>query len=534
VVVHYHPEAERTARIVAKIADEVWDPITSLYEYEPEEVHYIIKDIDDFSNGATYFFDNRIEIWASALDFDLRGSHNWLRNVISHEFTHLVQIQAGIKFGRTIPAFYIQYLNYEDKRRPDILYGFPNFIASYPIAGINVPAWLAEGTAQYMRKEFNYDNWDTHRDMILRSYALDNKMLTWNQMGVFEKTSLGNESVYNSGFALTNYIAQKYGEDKLREVSKKLGKLTIFTVDAAFKEVLGKDGNEIYDEWSAFLKADYNKRTQAVKENLVTGELLRDEGFGNFYPSFSHDGKKMIYASNKQEDYFGLSSIFLYDFETKTEKELESNIRSTATFLPGDEKIIYAKLTEENKFGANIHDLFIYDINDDDETRLTYGLRANQPKVSHDGKKIAFVFQKDGTQNLGIVDIDGKNFQALTTFTNGEQVFNPSFSPDNKRIIFDYSYHHGRDLAIVNVDGSNYAYVLNSQSDERNAVFSGNDKIIYADDETGIFNLYEYDLKTKTKRKITNVTGGAFYPDVNNNGDVIYAGYTSGGYKIFY
>ena len=89
-VVHYHEGAERTARVITKILDEVWQPITSLYEYEPETVHFVIKDLDDYSNGATYFFDNKIEIWASALDFDLRGAHNWLRNVISHEFTHMV------------------------------------------------------------------------------------------------------------------------------------------------------------------------------------------------------------------------------------------------------------------------------------------------------------------------------------------------------------------------------------------------------------------------------------------------------------
>ncbi len=58
---------------VCKIADEVWGPITSLYEYEPETVHFVIKDLDDYSNGATYFFDNKIEIWTSALDYDLRG-----------------------------------------------------------------------------------------------------------------------------------------------------------------------------------------------------------------------------------------------------------------------------------------------------------------------------------------------------------------------------------------------------------------------------------------------------------------------------
>ena len=92
IYVHYHEGAERTAKVIAKIADEVWEPITTLYGYEPDKVHYVIKDKDDYSNGATYFFDNKIEIWASALDFDLRGTHNWLRNVISHEFTHMVQI----------------------------------------------------------------------------------------------------------------------------------------------------------------------------------------------------------------------------------------------------------------------------------------------------------------------------------------------------------------------------------------------------------------------------------------------------------
>ncbi len=187
IEVHYHEGAERTARVVAKIADEIWDPICSLYGYEPDDVHYVIKDIDDYSNGATYFFDNKIEIWTSALDFDLRGAHNWLRNVISHEFTHLVQLQSAMKASRSIPAVFLQVLSYEDARRPDILYGFPNYVVSYPLATINVPAWFAEGTAQYMRKEFDYDNWDSHRDMILRSYVLDGNMLTWEQMGVFGK-----------------------------------------------------------------------------------------------------------------------------------------------------------------------------------------------------------------------------------------------------------------------------------------------------------------------------------------------------------
>ena len=383
VEVHFHEGAERTAQVVLKIADEVWDPICSLYDYEPDKVHYIIKDIDDYSNGATYFFDNKIEIWTSALDFDLRGAHNWLRNVISHEFTHMVQIQSAMKLNRGVPAFFLQVLMYEDERRPDILYGFPNVVISYPLATVNVPAWFAEGTAQYMRKEFNYDNWDSHRDMILRSYALDNNMLTWNEMGVFGKTSLGNESVYNSGFALTRYIAQKYGEDKLRDVTKALGKFGNFTIDAAFNDVLGKDGNEIYDEWSSFLKSDYKKRSEKIISNLIAGEQIAKDGFGNFYPNFSNDGKKVYYISNKSSDYFGPAGIYEFDLETKKEKNIVAGVRSTFSVIPDQNKIIYAKISDDNKNWYNVHDLFVYDLVTKDETRLTHNLRANNPSVSN-------------------------------------------------------------------------------------------------------------------------------------------------------
>ena len=232
----------------------------------------------------------------------------------------MVQLQAAMKLSRSVPAVFLQVLNYQEERRPDILYGYPNYVISYPIATVNVPAWFAEGTAQYMRQEFDYDNWDSHRDMILRSYVLDGNMLTWNEMGVFGKTSLGNESVYNSGFALTRYIAQQYGEDKLREITKKLGSIGNFTIDAAFEDVLGKDGNEIYTEWQNYLVEDYTKRIEKVRANLVEGDKIADKGFGNFYPTFSNDGKKIYYISNKSSDYFSPSSIYEYDIETKEEK----------------------------------------------------------------------------------------------------------------------------------------------------------------------------------------------------------------------
>ncbi|MCK6613135.1 MAG: biopolymer transporter Tol [Ignavibacteriaceae bacterium] len=533
-VVHYHKEAERTAKVTAKICDEIWEPITRLYGYEPETVHFVIKDIDDYSNGATYFFDNKIEIWTSALDFDLRGTHNWLRNVISHEFTHLVQIQAALKTGRRVPAVYLQWLNYEDKRRPDILYGFPNVIVSYPLATLNMPAWFAEGTAQYMREEFNYDYWDAHRDMILRSYVTGGNMLTWNQMGVFEKTSLGNESIYNSGFALTRFISQKYGEDKLREITNRLGVWSNFTIDAAIEDVLGITGRQLYNEWKSYLENYYKTALEPVRSNAVTGTQLNTEGFGNFYPVFADSGRKILYISNSGNDYMSLTSLYEYDLEKKQTKRITGPVRSTFGLFDSENKILYAKITDDNENWYNVHDLFVYDRKTEEETRLTFNLRANQPSLSHKKDKVVFVFQKDGTTNLATVNIDGTGFTQLTFFANGEQIYNPSFSPDDSRIIFDYSDFDNRDVAVYSFKTGKHDFLLEARNDERNAFFLNDTTVVFSADYNGIFNIHKFIINKGQIIQLTNVEGGAFMPAIDRNGDIAYSGYTSTGYKIFH
>ena len=162
----------------------------------------------------------KLSFMRPALDFELRGTHPWLWNVVTHEFTHIIQIQTAMKFGRKMPGIYFQWLGYEKESRPDVLYGYPNVIVSYPISGFVVPPWFAEGVAQYNNPALGYDTWDSHRDMILRMYMIDGNPLSWNEMAFFGKNSLGNESVYNSGFSLVGYIGQKYGDDKLQAISE--------------------------------------------------------------------------------------------------------------------------------------------------------------------------------------------------------------------------------------------------------------------------------------------------------------------------
>ncbi len=532
--INFHDGAERTAQVIARIAEDIYEPVTSLYNHEPDtKVSFVVKDYDDYSNGAAYFFDNKIEIWAPSLDFDLRGTHNWLRNVITHEFTHIIQIQTSMKFGRKVPGLYFQWLGYESERRTDVLYGFPNVVVSYPISGVVVPSWFAEGVSQYNRHELRYDYWDSHRDMILRMYALDGNMLTWDEMGVFGKTSLGNESAYNAGFAFVSYIADRYGEDKIPLISRNLSSFTEMTIDGAIERALGKSGRAVYDEWRDYIQRDYKERTKSISANSTPLDTIGFVGFGNFYPSFSPDGKTLAYVSNKESDYFGQSAIYAYDLATKKEKLIKTGVRTQFSWSLDGKKMYYSRISRDNPHWSNISDLYEYDIEQEDETRLTFAQRASSPALSPDGKTLAFVGSHDGTLNLFTCDVTGKNVRQVTTYVDGEQVYHPKWSPDGKNILFDYSIKDGRDIAIVSANGGEVTFLLQTPEDERDGTFNTDgSQIIFSSDKTGIANLYKLDLTTKNIEQLSNILGGAYMPALNQDGAIALANYTSSGYKM--
>ena len=531
--VHFHNGNERTAREVASIAESVYGPVTDLYAYRPEQkVHFVLLDYDDYSNGAAYFYDNKIQIWVPALDFELRGTHPWLQNVVTHEFTHIVQMQASMKWTRRVPAVYLQWLGYEAERRPDVLYGYPNVIVSYPVSGFVVPSWFAEGTAQYNHPDLRYDLWDTHRDMILRMHILEGRPLTWEQMAVFGKTSLGNESSYNAGFSIVQYIAGAYGDTAVVRIAKALGSAARVTIDGAVQDVLGISGQQLYDTWMAAKRVQYDSVRVSIAQTRTEGTLIAPDGFGNFHPVFSKDGSKIYYVSNAGEDFLSLSSIVEYDRATKKSKTIAPLVRSALSLSPDGRYLYYARITRDNPHWSAISDIYRYDLVDDDEQRLTHGQRAFSPSISPDGRRIAYTTGHDGTMNLATCDADGGNVRRLTNFAEGEQVYDPSWSTDAASIAFGFSRGHGRSIVIVDSSGFGMRS-LQVSGDARDPAFSPDGNWLYfAWDTTGRFNIYRKNTRTGSIEQVTQVLGGAFQPSVDSTGSVAFARYDASGYKI--
>ena len=571
-IIHFHQGTERTAIIVAKVAEEVHPLLCSLYDYHPKgKVHFIIKDTDDYSNGGAYFFDDKVEIWASNLDYIMRGTKNWLRDVVTHEYAHMISIQKMVKTNLYFPYGFLQVFGYEKERRKDVVRGFPNTVASYPISSISIPVWFAEGVAQHQVDGGRHDYRDPHREMILRDRILNNQMLTYNSMGVFGKDSHGNESAYNLGFSFVNYLTDRFGEKVLERITEASSRWNSFTFNGALKKATGIEGEVLYNDWVDSLKTVYTERTYTIRQNIVKGNPVELEGTANIYPVWSPDGNKIAYVSNKGQDYLSINSLILFDRITKKKKAISGLISSSLSWSGDGRYIAYAKQEFYKQYGSSFNDLFLYDVRNEKEIRLTMGLRGSNPDFNRDSKKICFVTETNGRHQLNVyhlpekleedfskkyyfdiengklsnqshaddpyyreVVIRGGWIEQLLPSNDSRQIYHPRWSNNDSSIVFDTATEYGRNLGVYDFKTKSFSMFLKAEEELRYPYFQPDSPYLYyAASTTGIYNIYRRNMKTGKTDLITNVTGGALMPAVNAKGELVYACYDSIGYKIY-
>lgn len=555
--IYYHQGLEKFAERATTAAEEAYGPVTSFYNFEPDEkVRLILKDTDDYANGAAYYYHNTIEIWVTNLDFGLRGTTDWLRNVITHEFTHIISLQTGRKGSRRVPAIFLHYLHYQGEgKRDDILDGYPNILTSYAIPMTIIPPWFAEGTAQYMAPGVQHDYWDSHRDMILRQAILNNTLLTHDEMGVFgAKTGLGFEKVYDHGYSLTLYIVNTYGREKLGELYRNMAVLWRTDFSGAIQKSLGISGKELHTQWKTSLEERYAIQKANIDANPAQGDLIHEAGYLNLHPRWSPDGTQLAFLTNKGHDY-GRTRLVTYTFADSSTKTAAPSAVTAFDWSADGKHFLYARHSQTNQHGSRLWNLYTIDPEAKDsgfyqnfkntlglgkatspgETQLTTDLRAIDPAYSPDGKQIAFVKNGGGNTNLGILTIESGDIHYLTTFDDGSQVFTPRWSPDGSQIAFSIYRPGGtRDIATLSPSDNNYTIRIASTGTDRDPVWTSDGSgIVFTSDHDGIFNLYQANLGTGEIHRITRVYGGAFQPHINPQDQrIAFSHFGKDGYEI--
>ncbi|MBM3265933.1 MAG: PD40 domain-containing protein, partial [candidate division Zixibacteria bacterium] len=480
--IYFSPNTEHTARRVADVAEEVFGVMAASFNFYDRfsRIHILVHDDEDFSNGFASYYENRVEIWASDLDFPyLRGTHDWIKLVVTHELAHIVSLKMASKGIFTAALFTTGQFNHN-----------PDFSLVLPWLHLVAPSWYVEGIAQLVDEQIGYEAWDSHRDMLLRMATLENDLLTYSEMGVFSHNSVHSEMVYNQGFGLLRYIRDRFGKGKAEAIALETGYLRF---DPAVKKILGISAGQLYRDWRQHLRRAYGDRMHRIVSNRLgpaadglwkPGERIEDEdmkrlinafdrrfegdmgvdgGSFDLHPVFSPDGTRLAYLSNGDSD-FAITTIWILDL--KTGKRTDTRERATTSFswTPDGRSLVYGR-----RRGA-FYDLYRYDTDDKEARRLSANLRVRDPQVSPDGKTVAFIRTEDGTTQVGLIAIDGTGARYLTRNNDGTVYYTPRWSPDGKKLAVSVFRGLDRDIGLIDTESPTFSRRQGSKETEKDTL----------------------------------------------------------------
>lgn len=529
-LVHFHQEGEAVARRAASIAEDVHRRLAPRIHWEPtSKTRLVLVDAADEANGwATPIPYNIIYLYlshpAGTQGFGLTSYDDWLRLVITHEYTHILQLDMTHGFPDGLQ--YVLGRIY-----------FPNFFQ---------PVWLIEGLATYEETELTAggrgrSSW---AEMILRMAALENRFPTLGQAAVFPDSWPGGQVPYLFGESFIRFLAGRYGREGVADISTAYsGRAVPWLVESTAQRMLGREYTGLWQEWKASVRDRSERMAMAVRAKVLTPSTpVTSRGFVTTGASFAPTGGRLAYAAAQGDEYPG---VYISAADGSGSRKVLENVfpsaSGTGIAWDRDGSGFYFTRNEVVRNVAFYNDVYHYDLATGKERRITQDLRARDADVSPDGTWLALVMSRMGRTRVGLLNIEGRTAAAgerdivPVTAWSGDQYETLRWRPDGKAIAVGIWRTGGwRDIRIIDPAGNVLDEVTNDRAIDSGPAWSPDGAtLFFSSDRTGIFNLYAYDTASRTVKQVTNVLGGAFSPAVAPDGKTLaFTSYSSRGYDI--
>ena len=363
------------------------------------------------------------------------GSYEEFRHVLHHELTHAFTYD--LLYGGAIGSLFSRRYLFQQ------------------------PLWNAEGFAEYSSR----NGWDVFADMIIRDATINDYLIPLDYISGY--------MAYKEGQLIINYIANKYGEEKISEILFKAK--SMLSMNKAIKSTLGLTSEEFDDEFFKYCKRIFwpelsiRKEAEELAKRMTDHE--KDGSYFNEKPVFSPKGDKLAIFSDRG----GYPEIVL---------------------ISAVDGQIIKKLLKSSR-SADFESLHSY---------------VSGMSFSPDGEKIVFVSKSHGEDYLRILEIDSKDVTKKLNW-GFSQIINPTWGgPDSNLIVFSGLKDSRNDLYMLNIETEELTQLTNDFYDDNEAKFSYDGRYIaFASDrptsnpqnnpdvldlDYGSYNIFRYDLET--------------------------------------
>ncbi len=518
---------QKTARMVPRMAhylENAWKDVGDVYDFHvPERTPFFfysnhnlfeetnIVSIGEGTGGVTEPLKNRFLVFND-------GSEEWLRHVIYHEFTHVVQFNVIFSgFWKSI-----------------------RIIAKSPF----LPLWMMEGSAEFGSGDID----DATGDMVVRDAYANNQLPDLAELHGFNHLKPNQVTLgYKTGDAAMEFLKDEYGADKPGKLL--IGLKDYFEASSILEAVLGTDVTRFnlrFREWMGEKYRSFLKTAHAA--SFYGAPITRGkDGIPNFNeaPVLSKDGKTIYHFSDRD----GPNQLYATDIVTHRTRallplkyKLYENIETggRALSLSRDGRwLAFSGEKEQRDF------LYLFDLQKKKLHRVKVPFdQLRSPVFSPvEDDRLVCVGMDNGTNDLYIIDRKGKIINRLSNTPQDEK--DPVYSPDGLKIYYsaevmseDLSEPRYRNIFSLTIENKFVKEITQTIGSELQPEPIGDNTIVYVrdrdDNDNYGFNLVTMNLKTGEETRLTDFVGGGFSPRYDANKDqLFFIGFNAGEKHIY-
>lgn len=509
-VLHYPAGFEAQAEHALRLAEQVHEDLLPFFGQAPAKPTVMVLEDDvDYSNGwATPVPYAQIRLFASPPDAvgGLETYDDWLHLLIRHEYVHILHME----MSSGLP----------DKARSVL----GRHVLTFPHA--MTPSFMLEGLAVYLETnpERGYGRLQgSLYAMQMREEVAAGQLASLSQVVVPNRDWPRNKA-YLYGAFFIEFLVQRYGEDKLREVLKRYSRRPIpyLSLNSDFKRVYRHSLGAL---WPVFL--EHMKQRFAPPESMPSEAMELPAAPWSLQMTQAAQDSVYSVESNGED----AQAIWRYRWLAgNVEKTRIRDVKGVQYLdVSPQGQLAYVRLLALGNLRVE-GDIYYLDASGS-ETRLTQGLRARRVQWFPDGQSLLVSRIQAGHSELLRVSMSG-DITPIWRGGYGDVVGEMDLSADGQQLVASLKRAGEQwNLARFDLTTRQWHRLTQTRAIENAPVWLNDHQILFSADYGGTYNLYRYTLGSDRLEAWTQESSGAFRPTWLP-GRLVYQRYTADGYQL--